>query len=123
MMTVNIECASPDFTILECLQRMNVCVLQHLPVAEGYTCAVFGLVDLLQLASDALLELKKSSTPLTGAPHLTGGAQSSSRASSIILVRYGAKKSDASSSSLRRYTANERRPGLDRNIVNSVGSL
>lgn len=125
VMTVNPDCASPDFTILECLQRMQACGFRHLPVVEDQTRAVVGLVDVLQLASDALLDLNKSSTPLPGASRLTGGSQSSSRASSFNVIGSSAKPSDAShsSASSRGSNANASRPGLGRNIASFFGSL
>lgn len=54
VMTQNPDCAGPDFTLLESLQRMQACGFRHLPVVEDQTRLVVGLVDVLQLASDAL---------------------------------------------------------------------
>lgn len=56
VMTQNPDSASPDFTILESLQRMQACSYRHLPVVEDHSRKVVGLVNVLQLASDALLE-------------------------------------------------------------------
>lgn len=56
VMTPNPDSASPDFTILESLQRMQACSYRHLPVVEDHSRKVVGLVNVLQLASDALLE-------------------------------------------------------------------
>lgn len=63
VMTPNPDSASPDYTILESLQRMQACGFRHLPVVENQTRVVIGLVDVLQLASDTLagLEVEHSS--------------------------------------------------------------
>lgn len=58
VMTQNPDCAAPDFTILESLQRMQACGFRHLPVVENHTRVVVGLVDVLQLASDAISGLQ-----------------------------------------------------------------
>lgn len=58
VMTRNPDCASPHFTILESLQRMQACGFRHLPVVEDHSRVVIGLVDVLQLASDALVGLE-----------------------------------------------------------------
>lgn len=58
VMTPNPDCAGPDFTILESLQRMQACGFRHLPVVEDHTRIVIGLVDVLQLASDAISGLQ-----------------------------------------------------------------
>lgn len=57
VMTKSPEAASPDITILDALQRMQACGFRHLPVVEveEETEKVVALVDILQLASDALL--------------------------------------------------------------------
>ncbi|CAN8076766.1 unnamed protein product [Agarophyton chilense] len=58
VMTKNPDSASPDYTILESLQRMQACGFRHLPVIEDNTRLVVGLVDVLQLASETLLGLQ-----------------------------------------------------------------
>lgn len=55
VMTPRPDFALPEFTVLECLQRMQACGFRHLPVIDNATRKVIGLVDVLQLASDALL--------------------------------------------------------------------
>ena len=55
MVTLNPACASPHYTILEPLQRMQACSFRHLPVVEDHSRKVIGLVIVLKLASDALL--------------------------------------------------------------------
>jgi CBS domain-containing protein/tetratricopeptide (TPR) repeat protein len=57
VMTPRPDFALPDFTVLECLQRMQACGFRHLPVVDDATQKVVGLVDVLQLASDALAGL------------------------------------------------------------------
>lgn len=57
VMTQSPDCASPDYTILESLQRMQACGFRHLPVVEDHSRKVVGLVNVLQLASDALLDV------------------------------------------------------------------
>ncbi len=59
VMTLNPDSASPDFTILESLQRMQACSYRHLPVVEDHSRKVVGLVNVLQLASDTLLETSR----------------------------------------------------------------
>lgn len=61
VMTGNPDCASPDFTILECLQRMQACGFRNLPVVDDQSRVVIGIVDVLQLASDTLLNLNSTS--------------------------------------------------------------
>lgn len=56
VMTKSPDCASPDFTILESLQRMQACGFRHLPVVEDHSRKVVGLVNVLQLASDSLMQ-------------------------------------------------------------------
>ena len=74
VMTKQPDCASPDYTILESLQRMEACGFRHLPVVENRTRVVIGLVDVLELASDALAglqsvsERKNTSITTTRAP-------------------------------------------------------
>ena len=58
VMTPNPDCAHQDFTILESLQRMQACSFRHLPVVDSHSRVVVGLVDVLQLASDALSGLE-----------------------------------------------------------------
>lgn len=57
IMTPRPNFALPDFTVLECLQRMQACGFRHLPIVDGDDQVVVGLVDVLQLASDALAGL------------------------------------------------------------------
>ncbi len=59
VMTSSPDCASPDFTILESLQRMQACGFRHLPVVEDHSRKVIGLVNVLQLASDTLIQTSK----------------------------------------------------------------
>lgn len=58
VMTSNPDSAGPDFTILESLQRMQACGFRHLPVVEDESRVVVGVVDVLQLASDTLLDMR-----------------------------------------------------------------
>lgn len=57
VMTPRPDFALPDFTIIECLQRMQACGFRHLPVLDDRTRKVIGLVDVLQLAADSLTEI------------------------------------------------------------------
>lgn len=78
VMTHNPDCASPGFTILESLQRMQACGFRHLPVVDDHSRVVVGLVDVLQLASDTLLDLNiapsNNNVPVS---HTASRAQSS----------------------------------------------
>lgn len=59
VMTPRPDFALPDFTVLECLQRMQACGFRHLPIVAESTQRVEGLVDVLKLASDALSGLHR----------------------------------------------------------------
>lgn len=73
VMTLNPDSASPDFTILESLQRMQACSYRHLPVVEDHSRKVVGLVNVLQLASDALLGTANSNSN-SHSPHQQSGS-------------------------------------------------
>lgn len=96
VMTLNPDSASPDFTILESLQRMQACSYRHLPVVEDHSRKVVGLVNVLQLASDALLETSKgepncSSSSIRSSPSSprASGAPSTPRRSPTSSMRSG----------------------------------
>lgn len=78
VMTTNPDCAAPDFTILESLQRMQACGFRHLPVVETHTRVVVGLVDVLQLASTAISGLATVAEQSTK-PHASVEKASSAR--------------------------------------------
>lgn len=78
VMTQSPDCASPGFTILESLQRMQACGFRHLPVVDDHSRVVVGLVDVLQLASDTLLDLDTvPNTDVSSMSRRAGGPQSS----------------------------------------------
>jgi CBS domain-containing protein/tetratricopeptide (TPR) repeat protein len=81
VMTPRPDFALPDFTILECLQRMQACGFRHLPVVDEASRKVIGLVDVLQLASDALMggldseverSMAESGTPTSASQNANG---------------------------------------------------
>lgn len=57
-MTSNPDCPSSVVIILEALQHMHLCFFRHLLVADDHYRVIFGLVDVLQLASFTLFDLK-----------------------------------------------------------------
>lgn len=57
VMTARPDFALPDFTIVECLQRMQACGFRHLPVLDEQSRKVVGLVDVLQLAAESIAGL------------------------------------------------------------------
>lgn len=71
VMTPNPDCASPGFTILESLQRMQACGFRHLPVVDDHSRVVVGLVDVLQLASDVLLDFNNLANASSNTTTLT----------------------------------------------------
>lgn len=81
VMTSSPDCASPDFTILESLQRMQACGFRHLPVVDDHSRVVIGLVDVLQLASDTLLDLNTATARRAASGTVVSTASVSSHAS------------------------------------------
>lgn len=54
LMTSNPDFAAAEFTILESLERMQVCGFRHLSVVENHTRVFVGLVDVLHLEFSAI---------------------------------------------------------------------
>jgi CBS domain-containing protein/tetratricopeptide (TPR) repeat protein len=94
VMTPRPDFALPDYTILECLQRMQACGFRHLPVIDDQSRKVVGLVDVLQLASDALLGL---SDPRTAQEPATIAASPSSGFTALVSSLFSSAGNDTSS--------------------------
>eukprot|EP00178_Gracilaria_changii_P016662 TRINITY_DN47979_c0_g1_i1.p1 TRINITY_DN47979_c0_g1~~TRINITY_DN47979_c0_g1_i1.p1 ORF type:complete len:828 (-),score=123.48 TRINITY_DN47979_c0_g1_i1:3450-5933(-) len=77
VMTKSPDYASPEYTILESLQRMQACGFRHLPVVEDNTRIVMGLVDVLQLASETLVGIQSAADDTARVvPHKPGSPYS-----------------------------------------------
>lgn len=100
VMTANPDCAGLDFTILESLQRMQACGFRHLPVVDDHSRVVVGLVDVLQLASDTLLDLNSAANKRSSSP-----------------------SSEASLTARNSFHRSSGRVGLGRGLANFFGSL
>jgi CBS domain-containing protein/tetratricopeptide (TPR) repeat protein len=94
VMTARPDFALPDYTILECLQRMQACGFRHLPVIDDQSRKVVGLVDVLQLASDALLGL---SDPRTAQEPVTINASPSSGFTALVSSLFSSAWNETSS--------------------------